>query len=479
MLKKFCVVMVLVWTVSFGWLPPTYAEKPDIVVSISQMDQVQKSLLNAVQKIDPQSAMMVQVFLAPGGPIIPLGLGVNSPLGIVGNVSGEAPDMALFGPVSNFKMLEAWFKAAKDSGRFVETATLKESGKNFVLQQEESAVKLPANPVELLKDLPSKYLLAVDLNPAALAEQAAALSRMVPQAGDNAETLQKSLEGCEQFLMGLNIDSDGDLQLTMQSKAVPGSDMEKQLQKSLAAKSMLAGFYDRNADAGFHLISGSAPILQQILQEQINQDPDTPVAPLLRSLIGCDALEIAASFDEEDGQLEMVLAVTVSNGKELLKEFQETVAANEVVTAEWNVDKVGKSISIHRLTAGNFKMALGTHSKFVFLAAGKEDAVKTLKETIAKTLKTKGANAIFRGHFDMDLMAGIPSIASDFTDLDGKATLNVTSADGTSSVTSLNLENEFLKSIVAIVKGSQLGETDEEDLFIEDDEDDLDDEDEE
>lgn len=473
MLKKVCMAVIL--AVGFGWVAGAYAEKPDVVVSISQVDQVQKSLLNAIQKIDPQSAMMVQVFLAPGGPIIPPGMGVDAPVGIVGNVSGEAPDMVAFGPVSNFKMLDAWFKAAKDSGRFAEAAVLKENGKNFVLQQEKSAVKLPANPVELLGDLPSKYLLAVDLNPAAIAEQAAALSRMIPQAGDNTEELQKSLNECEQVRLGLNIDSQGNFQIESFSKAVPGTDAEKQIQKAIAAKSMLGGFYEASADAGFHLISGTSPAFQQVLKKQIELFPDAPAAPLLRSLMACDVIEAAGSFDVEDNEIEMVLAFTVTKGKELLKELQEIVDADEEVTAQWDVDKVGKSISIHLVSCEEWKMAVGIHSKFVFIAVEKEDAVETLKETIAKTLKIKSPKTLFRGHFDMDLAEGIPHLAK-VADLDGKVTMRATSEDGTSTTGWINLENDFLKSVVAIAKNAQTAESDEDDILIDEDWDDEDDE---
>ncbi|MDO4575392.1 MAG: hypothetical protein Q4D98_09305 [Planctomycetia bacterium] len=433
------------------------AAKPDYVVSLSSVAQAQSDILGAIAKIDPQSGMMAQVFLAPGGPIVPPGLGTKSPVGLAGLLGRDTPDNIIFGPCDNFKILKVWFESKKKDGSFPEEAIIVEKGKNFVIMRENTALDIPEDPTELLGSLPSKYLVAVRCtNPAALTESFVALAKNAPGAEADPEQIRKSLADMESIQLGWNVINGGDFLLNVVSVAKEGSQAAADLSKTVALKSFLSGFYRDDADAGLQVRAVLDEKARDVLKTQLAQVQDETAKALLESVFLGEKIDLAYSFSENDGQVEGIFACSLADGKAFLEALKDAIPEDSV---KWNVGKIGKSFAIHKLSfPSGESCTLATNPKYVFLAVGMGDSEAALRATIQKTSKAPMRPEPFVGHLDAKMAGAIPSVPADL-EKSGKVRSKATITGNTVNF-ALLIENDLIRTGFAIYKNAMSGSDD-------------------
>ena len=243
---------------------PAVAQEADLVVSLSSMSDVNQKFFPALQKIDPQSATLVQIFMAPGK-FVPMGMDSTLPVGYVVQSGTPMPGTCVFIPASNYAILASWFDKTQSDGAFPQ-AEITQSGKYGIIADP----NFEGDPDPAVLDgLASKYLLGVDVKVDAWADFVTGL--VASQGTASAEDLAKLKEGLEdidRIQFGLNIDEKGDFTLSGFFSAKPGTKSAGLLEKAAKSKSLLSGFYNPDAAVAFQYVGAMDPAVAEQFANQ-------------------------------------------------------------------------------------------------------------------------------------------------------------------------------------------------------------------
>lgn len=443
------------------------AQDPDFVVSVSSLSKLQKDLTNAATKLDPKYAGIVQVLLMSQAPA---GIDADKPFGLAGAFAEGSMEVGAFGSVSDADAFKTWFDAAVENETVPKGAELTQEDGTFVVLPEKAKLKLPKQPLKLLGNLPSEYLVAAEFDPSKFVDLGAGLAAKAGAEDVDSDETQKALEETKKVLkdikkctLGLNFNEQGDLVLNAKTDVVAGSELDKQLAKSEEAvkKAMLMGFYDKAADAGFYLIGAVSDVAlknaAQMLDKKIAEDEDNEILkvirPLILNVLGSETLEIAGSVNFSKGEkFAAALACSVKDGMEIDEMLRNHKELKDEM--KFDVDKIGKSISVHTDDSGDLRVAIGISKKFVFLSVSNAEGdiqgdVETLKALVKKSQTAKAPKSVMKVHVNASALKLVGDVKD--VELKGDVTWK-TALDGKTGV--LKVSNDFVKSAIEAFKAA-------------------------
>ncbi|MFO1064271.1 MAG: hypothetical protein U0892_10440 [Pirellulales bacterium] len=341
------------------------------------------------------------------------GLDTSRPAGVVVTLVDNQPLPLAFLPLKN---REAFFQALAAAGVIPDelgngmfsfdaggrSIFAKDAGQwLFISQQEDDLAKLPSNPAALLRDMPTKYDLGIELNVQAFPEELRQLAidqmkegferSLAEQTGQSDEEraaaeemgkasmaqLERVIKETDKVLLGWNSDPKQQrVALTVAAQFTEGSELAKQSELLSSLTSSFTGLLIPEAAVNSRFTSPIAESDKAVsknnirngvaqMEKQIDDSGSLPspakdalkkfvkgVAGVLSKTIDGGKLDGALSVDVEEGDLSVVLGGAVADGRALEKEVKDLVKAlgsgPDVPTVEFDYAK-HKNVSLHKV----------------------------------------------------------------------------------------------------------------------------------
>ncbi len=378
----------------------------DVVVSISSLGEVKEALGILAQKVSPLLAMA-----STGLGEISKEVPSKGSIGLVGNAGSGGDevfsDYLILLPVKDKNFNEKSLKALMPGA---EKMKVKVQDGVALISPENGKMKAPASPASLLDTLPGRYLFAVQVKPASFikAMEASAQTGMVPVDGEAISAAGKALEQTDAVLVGINVDTSGDVLVDLVVQPTAGSDEAAKLAKSVAVKSKLVGFYDPEAAFGIQGAGYAPEDTLKMMAMFFPEDPDRPVASLLaEQFLSVQKVDVALSLSplggDEDATLSKgFMAFSIKDGpglKKALQKLADTLADDDEYSFEFDVDTAVKGVNIHHMTLPTLgKCAIAIAQGYAFLSLNQEDNAATLKKMVPATLNAPAPKTQYQAH---------------------------------------------------------------------------------
>lgn len=400
----------------------------DVAVSVSSLGDVKAACVTLTEKVSPAAGVLGLLL----NQAMPPEIAAKGSIGIVGNVGDPQNDPGPFGDFKFFMPVKAKdFDESAFSAKILpllqrDDLTMKYAGGWALICPESDKTKASKDLEKLLDNLPGRYLFAIQakLAPIAAVMEKAAEEGMLPADPASVAVVANSMKQVDALLVGVNLEKSGNLSLDVVMQPTPGSDEADKLAKSVAVKSNLVGFYD--PEAAFAL-QGAGYLPEESLEAMRSQlsgmeSTDETLEPIhtlfIEQILGAKRVDAAVSVyapKMETGTPPLILAFTIKDGASLKKGLQKIakdLEDDDSYAFDFDVAEVTNPtlIKIHTLTLpemGEFSMAIA--KSYVFIAAGQDDNIATLKKLIPATLKAPAPKTQYQGHVRADKL-GVPDV---------------------------------------------------------------------
>ncbi len=469
MLKKYfrfvMVMTVATIVVVSGALAQSASARDNVATAtVSSLSALQEDLCKVAALIDPSYPLLIQMSL---GQTAALGVDTAKPIMLCVNPSEDGLGFAAFIPVTSQKMVEANIASLREKGTFKEEwkVTIKD-GYAVLTDGAEWESDIP--------EIKTKGLLSVSMKPAVFAPILATVATaMRPDDAEEIATVQKSWGQIENFDFTLNITEDGSIQMNTIVEPKADTDITKlYVACEKLSKTMLGSFYDAEAPVAGQMLTVFAEHerLAKILDKAQTSEE---LRDVILKAMNVEKFDGAFSFYSDDKGVYGVYAMGINDGAGINDLVAKAIADGDLKGTA-NVDKIGKSITIHEIDAHEtVKVALGVHAKYLFVAvsANGSDPVQLMKKTFKeRPLKAGTVEKNGDFHFDMSILA---PYAPQVSDLKGQLKSSGSFKNGVYN-SNVTVDSDLLLSVgkiyAAFKKAKEGDDVEEDEIFGEDEE---------